>query len=163
MRAKINRGRVYVECVFQQVVKLGPAGVHLQAVDTPKTPIIRDHQRDLDAHHASRCKFRIRHHIAAIAQHTDYIAGGLGHFDANGPGNFIPHAGKPIFHVVRHRTGRFPQLVEFARHGASGRHDHSIRARGALHGPHDLHIGWHLVAVFGRVGQRIDFCKPIGL
>ena len=53
--------------------------------------------------------------------------------------------------------------MQFARHRTSGTYDDSVLARYVLHRADHLHVSGQLVAVFGRIRQRIDFGKPVGL
>jgi hypothetical protein len=110
----------------EEVVELGPAGGHLEAVDAAVAAVVGDDDREGQAHHGGGRELAVQHHVAAVAQHADHVAVGLGHLDAEAPRDLVAHAGEAVFGVVGHGRGGAPELVELARHGAGGVHDHRV-------------------------------------
>ena len=131
----------------------------MQPVDAAVAAIVGQDDSKGDAHHHRRGQFRVRHHIAAIADHADHVLFGRGHLDPHGTGNLVSHAAKAVFHVVAARR-RAPQHMQRAGHGASRAHHDRVLPCVALHRADDLGIGRQAGAVGGG-HQRIGGLKPL--
>ena len=59
--------------------------------------------------------FRGHHLVRAVPEKHKYFAAGIGHFCADGSGNFITHAGVAILHVITIRRAGGPKFVQVAR------------------------------------------------
>ncbi len=78
--------------MVEEIVELRPAGAHLQPIDAAEAAIVGDNDGKGDAHHRGGRQFAVHHHVAAVTDHADHVAAGIGHLDAHRPGDFVPHA-----------------------------------------------------------------------
>ncbi len=89
--------------------------------------MVVEHQDvDLQPLHDAGDDLRMEHHVAAVPHQGKHLAVRVRHLGAQGGGDLVPHAGKPVLHVVRVRRPGPPDSLEIAGQAARSPDDDGV-------------------------------------